>query len=162
MRSLLLLATLAGGCLGQVTLVAPFSASKVIKMLTGDWRVVNATVEFNGNVVTHDESAPILVGRIRVSPEGKWRRFLTVFADGNDVSADFSDAKGRITHYRLREATDMILRFEDDPAGGPPVHRLTYEKLPGNAGVGYRFETGDRVTDSGEMRPAALVRPLSE
>lgn len=161
MRTVLLFASLAVACLGQ-DILAPPSVSKVIKMLGGDWRVANANVQFNGNAITHDTRTPVLVGRIQASPESKWRRFLTVVVDGNEVRADFSDARGRITHYRLREATDTILRFEDDPATGLPVHRLIYQKLPANTGVAYRFETGERVTDSGEMRPAALLRPLSE
>jgi len=161
MRTVLLFASFAAACLAQ-DIVAPPSVSKVIRMLAGDWRVANANVQFNGNAITHDPRSVVLAGRIQASPESKWRRFLTVIVDGNQVRADFSDAKGRITRYRLREATDTILRFEDDPATGVPVHRLIYQKLPANAGVAYRFETGDRVTDSGEMRPAALLRPLSE
>ena len=160
MRTVVLFASLAAACLGQ-DIVSPQSVSKIIRMLSGDWRVASANIEFNGNVITHDTRSPVLVGRIQASPESKWRRFLTVMVDGDRVWADFLDAKGRVTHYRLREATDAILRFEADSSNGA-ARRLVYEKLPGNSGVAYRFETGDRVTDSGEMRPAPLLRPLSE
>lgn len=159
MKQLALLIAFAS-CYAQM--VGPPSAGKVVKMLGGDWRIGTAEVSFGSDKITFDTRTPPLMGSIRSSPDEPWRRFLIVTMSPTEVGADFSDAKGRITHYRLRLATDTLLRFEDDPASGAPVHRLIYQKLPGNAGVDYLFQTGERVTDEGRMLPSAPVRPLSE
>ncbi|MDE3198562.1 MAG: hypothetical protein KGN84_19595 [Acidobacteriota bacterium] len=115
MKSLVLLAAFAGR--GGAQLVAPLGTSKVVAMLSGDWRMGTADVTFGADGITFDTASPVLVGRIRSSPESQWRRFLVVAVQGRDIRADFTDAKGKTTSYRLRTATDILLRFEDDTVG---------------------------------------------